>query len=163
MAPFGFFKRRPKPLVIQDALGTFTLQNPAKDKFYKGTIQWLGTAAPVRLEPDDPETLRADAALENLREIVNHAAEWDRNIRQYAAEEMAEEDGMIETWQETADGSPLAVTKEEFIRRISMGFIYIHAGGDVFFDYGLDDMFTDHGLEIHAHIPGGIEYCGIWG
>lgn len=165
MSILKLFKRKSKSLVINNELGTFVLRHPGKDKAYKGTISWLDTEAIVNLELDNNETLTADVALENLRKIAVKAAEWDRKIRQYAAEDMADSDGMIEIWgnSDDADSDFSYITKEEFISRISIGFIYIYMNGEIFFDYDLDGMFTDHGLGIDANISGEILSSQIWG
>ena len=104
----------------------------------------------------------ADAALAHLCGIMAEAGEWDRRLRAYAADEMAGGDGWIETWEDEDSGGSRR-TREEFIRRLSIGFIRVHRDGTLFFYYDLDGMFTDHGLGIHANISGEIfsyEICG---
>lgn len=163
MSIFHFFRPKPDPLVIHDELGTFTLKRPNQDTDYEGTINWLGAEASVSLEIDSRERLTADTALENLRRIAASAAEWDRKIRQFAAEDMADSDGRIEIWEEDGNGDYSRITKEEFIRRISIGFIHIYADETIFFYYNPDEMFTDHGLGIRAMVSGEIlssEICG---
>ena len=41
--------------------------------------------------------------------------------------------------------------------------IGIAVAASIFFDYNLDDMFTDHGLGVNADISGKIESCALWG
>lgn len=163
MSILGLFKGKPKPLVIHDELGTFTLKHPGKDSAYKGTIQWLDTESLVSLEIDNGETMTASTALETLHRIAADAAGWDKRIREYAANDMADSNGIIETWEDDGDDGFSFLTKEAFISRISIGFIYIHSDGSIFFDYDLDGMFTDHGLGVSVDISGEILSSGIYG
>lgn len=161
----GLFRRKPEPLIINDPLGKFTLQNPKKDNTYEGEIDWLGTEVFVDLETDGPDSHTADAALKILRKIAEETAQWDRRLRQYAAEEMSDGDGKVEVWEgdEDSDDGYSYLTKEEFISRISMGFIHINKDGTIAFYYDTDGMFTDHNLEIRADISGEIlcaDLCG---
>lgn len=163
MSILKWFRRKPEALVIQDELGTFLLEHPQSDRFYEGTVPWPPEEeALVDLEIDGGEPPAADAALAHLCGIMAEAGEWDRRLRAYAADEMAGGDGWIETWEDEDSGGSRR-TREEFIRRLSIGFIRVHRDGTLFFYYDLDGMFTDHGLGIHANISGEIfsyEICG---
>lgn len=163
MSIWGLFKGKPEPLVIYDALGTFTLEHPQKDSFYEGEIQWPGGEAMVDLEIDGGGSMTADAARRHLHSIAAESAVWDKRIREYAAGDMAGSDGNIEIWEDDGSGGGSSLTKEAFIRRISIGFIRIQADGTIFFYYDLDGMFTDHGLGVYADVSGDIsssEICG---
>ena len=159
-----FKKKQPEPLVIEDQLGTFTMKNPEKDNYFSGEIDLLGRKADVMLEPDGKESGTAQNALRHLHIFVANAADWDAKIKQCAADEFAEKDGAIETWggcESDSDGE--VISKEEFIRRIELNFICFYSDGSLFLDYDLDDMYTDHGLGVNAHISGKIESCALWG
>ena len=160
MSILGLFKRKPEPLIIRDELGTFILEHPQTDDCYEGAVRWPAGEALVSLDVDSEETLTADIALGYLRRIAAESAQWDERIRAYAAEDLSNGDENIETWEN--DGASY-LTKEAFIRRISIGFIHIHTDGNLFFYYDLDGMFTDHGLGVYADISGEIlssEICG---
>ena len=164
MSIFKRFNKKPEPIVINDELGTFTLKNPEKDKFYDGTVNWLGVDVGVSLRLDSSDSLTADITLKNLHEIVAQAADWDKKLRQYAVEDMCDEDGLIEIWgdwDEEDEASP--ITKEEFLSRISLGFMHVYPNDEIYFDYDLDGMFTDHGLGIFANTSGEILSSGLQG
>ena len=165
MSILELFRRKPQPLTINVPLGTFTLQNPKKDNSYEGSIKWLDTEALVDLDVDSTDSHTADKALASLHKIVEETARWDRRLREYAAEEVSDEDGKVEIWQgdEDSDGDCSYITKEKFISRLSMGFIHIKNNGDVVFYYDMDEMFTDHSLEIRANVSGEILFAGICG
>ena len=153
-------KSKPEPVVIHDSLGTFTLNR----KNYEGEVKLPGLEITVFLETDGEEKTTAFASLQSLRAFVKNAADWDERIRQFAADDFAGKDGTIEIWGD-CDGNNEGgfISKDEFMRRISMNFIQFYADGSLFFDYDLDEMFTDHGLGVHAHISGRIESCALWG
>ena len=157
-------KPEPEPLVIEDELGTFTLSDPEKYHSYSGDTEMLGRSVTVFLETDDDGQTTADAALRHLHSFAANAAGWDEKIKKFAADDFAEQDGTIETWGGCeSDSEGEVISKEEFIRRISLNFVQFYRDGSLFLDYSLDDMFTDHGLGVNADISGKIESCALWG
>lgn len=166
MSFFDLFKKKPEPLVINDELGTFTNKNPGKDNFYSGEINMLGKNVSVDLKCDSADSATADIALENFRRFAESADEWDKKIRNYIADYMSDEDGTVEIWGDDEDSDEddvSQITREEFLRRISIGFIIIYPNGDLFIDYNMDGMFSNHGMGISADISGEILSCGLWG
>ena len=161
MSILSLFRKKPDSITINDEMGTFILQNPLKDKLYDGEIKWLGREVSVSLYCDSGDSPAADIALENLRRIVAESAGWDKKLRQCAVEYAAGEDGFVEIWGENADFPP--ITTEEFLCRISLGFLYVYPNGEIYFDYDLDEMFADHGLGIYANISGEILSVGLMG
>lgn len=165
MSILRLFRKKPNPIIINDELGTFILKNPLKDKTYDGEISWLGREVSVSLYCDSGDSLTADIALENLRKIAAESADWDKRLRQCAVEYMASEDGSVEIWGDAADSGDTIppITTEEFLSRISLGFMYVYPNGQIYFDFDLDEMFTDHGLGIYANISGEISSVGLMG
>lgn len=84
-----------------------------------------------------------------------------RAIKDFAADEMAEDDGMIYTWE--GDEGETAVSKEEFKRRLSDGSIYVEPSGDFCFSYELDEMFTDHSMSVKGNISGKMDSVSLEG
>ena len=158
----GLFMPKPKPapVVIRDFLGTFTLD---KENFC-GEVTLLGHEMTVFLETDGEGKSTADTALKNLHAFVPKAAEWDAAVKEFAAADFADENGMIDTWGGCgSDSEGEIISKEEFMRRTEMNFIQFNRDGSLFFDYSLNDMFTDHGLGVNADISGKIHSCALWG
>lgn len=142
-------------------MGRFTLE---KGNSYSGDVMLLGREVSVFLETDGEGITTADAALQALHVFAEDVRKWDAEIKKSAADEFAREDGMIETWGGCEDDSEgEVISKEEFMRRIEMNFIQFYRDGSLFFDYSLDDMFTDHGLGVNADISGRIFSCALWG
>lgn len=163
MSILNFFKKKSEPFVINDDIGTFT--KTKKDKLYRGKIKWLDVDDVfVSLYCDSDDSITANIALENLRNIVAKAEEWDEQIKKYIANNMSDKYGMVEIWGDTdTDDDISQITKEEFLSRISIGFIHIYPNGEIFFDYDMNGMFTDHGMGVDANISGEISSCGLWG
>ena len=151
-------KPKPEPLVIEDELGTFTLD---KENFC-GDVTLPGRKISVFLQTDGDGQTTADAALKSLHTFVQKVEEWDAAIKKFAADDFAKKDGTIETWG-SCDSDSEIISKEEFMRRITMNFIQFYRDGSIFLDYDLDDMYTDHGLGVDADISGKIESCALWG
>ena len=77
---------------------------------------------------------------------------------------MCNKDGMVEIWgdwDEESEAEP--ITKDEFLSRISIGFIHINPVDEIYFDYNLDGMFTDHGYGIYANFSSEILSFGLEG
>ena len=162
MSIWSIFRKKPEPLVIQDGLGVFTLEDPQKSRLYEGEINWLGQEVSVSLYCDDG-ALTAETALENLRRLMAEAADWDAKLRQCAVEEMSGEDGMVEIWGDGTEEEVPPITAAEFLSRISLGFLDVYPNGELYFDYDLDGMFTDHGLGICADMLGKALSVGLVG
>lgn len=160
----GQKKPNPSPLVIEDDLGRFTLNDPGREDSYWGEVLLLGKSVSVCLKTDGDEKMTAVSALNNLHAFAANVADWDAEIKRFAADDFANKDGMIETWGSCDnDGDGERISKEEFMRRINLNFICFYSDGSIFLDYSLDDMFTDHGLGVNADISGNIESCALWG
>lgn len=153
---------KPEPLVIEDELGRFVMENPHREDSYWGDVNLLGRDVSVCLRIDGSGQMTASAALKNLHTFAAHADDWDARIKQFAADDFVDQDGTIETWGGAERDSEI-ISKEEFMRRIEMNFICFYSDGSIFLDYDLDDMFTDHGLGVDADISGKIESCTLWG
>lgn len=154
---------KPAPIVITNELGSFTYYE--KSGQFDGSVEWCGNMVDVFLEPDEGEELTINASMEYLRKSLAQAQEWEQKLKAYSADEMAESDGLILIWgspEQLQDDVP-PITKEEYIKRMSLGFFQVYANGELYFDYNLDDMFTDHGMGIQANISGEILSAALEG
>lgn len=162
-----FGKRKPKKeiIIIQDSFGEFTLDPNKKYPQFHGMINWCGETCYVYLEPDGNDVFTAEQSLAVLHRLMEQAEDWDRRLKAYSAEQKAEKDGLVHIWgspdQLNEDVPP--ITKEEYISRMSLCLLDIMADGNLYFDFSLDDMFTDHGEGIDAVIDGQICSAGLQG
>lgn len=162
-----FGKREPKiePVIIHDSLGDFSLEIKKKLRIFQGKIDWCGEECMVYLEADGDELLTAHQSLEILHKLTENAHDWDKRLKEYSADQKADENEMIEIWSNHGDfeSDVQPITKEKYISRMSLSFMDISANGNIYFDYDLDGMFTDHGEGIAAMISGEICSAGLQG
>lgn len=152
-------------IIIHDDICDLTLDPNKSFPQFEGVVSWCGTECEVWLEPDDTERYSAEGSLTVLHKLMESPEDWDRRLREYSAEQKVKSDGMVEIWgspDQLQDVVP-PITKDEYISRMRINFISISANGDIYFDYDLDDMFTDHGEGINANISGEIYSAGLQG
>ncbi len=72
-----FGKREPKKtlVVIQDALGEFTLDPNQNYPEFEGVVNWCGEQCNVYLDPDDNDTGTAKQSLAILHRLLEQAEE----------------------------------------------------------------------------------------
>ena len=78
------------------------------------------------------------------------------------ADHLADENGMIETWEGESQGD-VHITRDELIKRLSLTFIYIDVNGSGSVLVNLDGMFTDHSYEVYFGADGTFEANGLMG
>ncbi|MBR6617005.1 MAG: DUF2262 domain-containing protein [Oscillospiraceae bacterium] len=142
-----------------DGIGEFEWKRYRTCSSFNGQIQWCEELIGVELESDGPGTKTANRALAVLQKIYARQKELTESVFCKCAEDVARDDGMIETWQEEAS----FITKEEFLERISVGFIHIWQDGSMHFTIEADGIFTDHALEVEVTPAGEIVAEGFSG
>lgn len=156
---------KPVPIVITNELGSFTNAKLRELRQFEGEVDWCGKTVTVFLGNDSDESETIDKASDILRKLLDNADEWDKKLKEYSADDLCESDGLIHIWGscEQFEDDVKPVTKKEYMERISLGFMDISPNGDIYFDYDLDEMFTDHGMGINANISGEIFSSGLEG
>lgn len=154
-----------QPFVIHtEELGDFAMQRAGVYVEFSGQIVWMGEECEVTLCPDAENVRTIDKSLESLKVLASSMKEWDRKVKDFAADELAEDDGMIYiyTW-ESEEGTP--VSKEDFKRRLSFEGIKIEPSGDFCFSYKYksDEMFTDYFMYAEGNISGKMKSASLDG
>lgn len=153
-----------QPFVIHtEELGDFTMQRAGVYVEFSGQIMWLGKECEITLCPDAANVRTIDKSLEALKVFASSMDEWDRKVKDFAADELAEDDGMIYiyTW-ESEEGTP--VSKEEFKRQLSLERINIEPSGNFCFsyEYKSDEMITEH-MYADGNISGEMKSASLDG
>lgn len=144
-----------KPVLIQDELGTFTLNR--EYDWFEGEISWLGSTQRVLLDQDeDGDT--ANGALQTLRMLMSDASKWDKILRDYAAEQLTE---LANDWQDDEDED--GITKEAFAERIGTPSFHISSDGSFEAEYEDDDMFYGHWIVVYGNADGELDDANIEG
>ena len=111
-------------------------------------------------DTDNPKT--ASAATAHLMKILEDKEGFEKRVYDAMAGFMADEDGMISTWEGENEGD-VTLTKEEFIKRLSLDVIMLNPDGSGYVEVGLDDMFTDHCYLVDINPDGSFEDHGLLG
>ena len=117
-----------------------------------------GSGVSVYLQCDPDNCHRAVRATEAFLRFQADRESLERQIFQAVADDLSDEDGMVETW----DDETGTITREELIKRLSLELLSFEDGGiDIL--VGLDDLFTDHAYSLWMNKDGSISINGLWG
>jgi len=115
-----------------------------------------GVSVYLQCDPDNCHT--AYGATEAFLRFQADRESLERQIFQAVADDLSDEDGMVETWDDEAG----TITREELIKRLSLELLSFEDGGiDIL--VGLDDLFTDHAYSLWMDGDGSISINGLWG
>jgi hypothetical protein len=115
-----------------------------------------GVSVYLQCDPDNCHT--AYGATEAFLRFQADRESLERQIFQAVADDLSDEDRMVETWDDEAG----TITREELIKRLSLELLSFEDGGiDIL--VGLDDLFTDHAYSLWMNEDGSISVNGLWG
>lgn len=140
-----------KPVVIENSLGTFTLDR--RYDWYEGSIDYLGKTCTVMLTVEEGST-DATAALAKLEELCVDLSSVDHAARAYAADQMLEN---------ASDWCEEELTREQFIERMDYPSITIEHDGSVGFMFDDGGMFAGHVIVVDMAADGSFERADIEG
>lgn len=144
-------KEYEQPVIIEDpVLGEFELNKELN--IFEGAIEWLGNEVSVIIDQDAEEADSATDGLKRLRDLVDHAADWDQKMRAFAAEKLVE---LANDWlQDSDEQDPQAITAKDFAERIELSELSIAEEGEFSAYYNDDDMFWGHIIIIEGNDDG---------
>ncbi|MDO5119565.1 MAG: DUF2262 domain-containing protein [Coriobacteriales bacterium] len=140
-----------KPVVIENSLGTFTLDR--RYDWYEGSIDYLGKTCTVMLTVEEGST-DATASLAKLEELCVDLSSVDHAARAYAADQMLEN---------ASDWCEEELTREQFIERMDYPSITIEHDGSVGFMFDDGGMFAGHVIVVDMAADGSFERADIEG
>ena len=112
----------------------------------------------IYLECDPDNCHTAYKTTKAFLDIYKERTAFEKKIFEAVADDIANDEGMIETWDEEIG----TITKEDFIKRISFCFLSFESDG-VDIMVNLNDLFTDHGYSLYMNNDGSISINGLWG
>lgn len=145
-----------RPVVIEDELGSFTLNRELSQ--FEGEIDWLGNECSIMLQADEEYGDCADNALAALHNICADVVGWDSRLRAFAAEELTDS---ANDWR--GDEETEEITPESFAQRITLAFIDIDEEGGIAVFFDDDGMFASHSIHIEGNADGQLESADLWG
>lgn len=187
---FGFGKKKDEkktfePITVENELGMFTLERFKRYDgkiffYYSGDTNIRQGTKSICVSADVfcdggadcvDESYCADKGFARLKDIVENFADWDERLKKCVLDEVMEPDelesGMIAIWGSSDDcrndveAEP--VSKEEFLRRIYIRHIDVFDDGSLQFMFCLDDMYTDHQMDVIVDKDGNITECKLEG
>ena len=143
----SFIAEYEKPVIMEDALGTFTLNR--RYSWYEGTISWCDQLCSVLLETEEGET-DCSRGLSALRQITQDSPAFDAGVRKQIADKTMD---LLEDWYDEP------VTREDYMRGLGTPSITIDTNGNIefSFDCGEYDFYAGHVLIVPVSADGTAE------
>ena len=160
---FGSKKPERELKVIHDKYCDFTEMDDGS--WYKGTVKWHNCDCDIVLDTDEypSEHPTIEKALAVFHMLYENMEEWDRKVKECAAAEFMDENGMIGIWGDgKADNVP-PMPKEDFINELDVFEMHITENGKLTFRIPADGLFTDHEFVIETDSNGENMSCSLWG
>lgn len=139
-----------KPVTFEGEGMNFTLNR--RVGWFEAEVNWLKT--PISLVFDAEED-RADA-LQTARTLLDAQEEWDRRVREYAAEELT---GLANDWAE----DPSEITKKQFADRLELESIEVREDGGFQFWFGDGELFYGHSIWVSGDVEHGPDGADMEG
>ena len=160
---FGSKKPEREFKVVHDKYCDFTDTDDVSE--YKGTVKWHNYDCDIVLDVDEypSENPTIEKALAVFHMLYENMENWDRKIKECAAAEFMDENGMVEIWGDGKEDNVPPMPKEDFINNLDVFEIHIKENGELTFRIPADGLFTDHELVIETAISGENMTCSLCG
>ncbi len=129
---------------------------------FKGRVLWCGGSCDVLMEPDDAESgyLNAEKALSIFDEVYENKQEWDRKVKECAAAEFMDGNGMVSTGGDgKVESEVTSMQKEEFIGRLAVNRITVLNSGELSFRMSAGGLLDGRDIEVDTDISGESMFC----
>ncbi len=154
--------------VNSKVLGKLILNKELNRYETESDIEWCGGMVGISISCEDDDI---NECLPVAEEFYNNRQEWDRKIREYAAEQLTElaNDWLADEYYEEDDESdeetePVhEITEKEFAERIMICDISFDSDRNFTVYYADDDMFWGHSILVDGNIETGFESAEIAG
>jgi len=160
---FGNKKPEREFKVVHDKYCDFTDTDDVSE--YKGTVKWHNYDCDIVLDVDEypSENPTIEKALAVFHMLYENMENWDRKVKECAAAEFMDENGMVEIWGDGKEDNVPPMPKEGFINNLDVFEIHIKENGELTFRIPADGLFTDHELVIETDISGENMTCSLCG
>ena len=139
----AILEEQKKPVTFwEEGLGTFTLNRQVN--WFETEIDWLGTSVSLTFDKDEDRA----GCVKNAKALLASAAEWDKRVREYAAEELT---SLANDWAEDEE----EITREGFMERMEPESIEVRADGAFEFWFADGEMFYGHSIHVTGNLTDG--------
>ena len=160
---FGSKKPEKELKIVHDKYCDFTGMDDVSE--YKGTVKWHNYECDILLDIDEypSENPTIEKSLAVFHMLYENMEEWDRKVKECAAAEFMDENGMVEIWGDGKEDNVPPMPKEDFINALDVFEIHIAENGELTFRIPADGLFTDHEFVIETDISGENMTCSLCG
>ena len=145
----AILEEQKKPVTFrEEGLGTFTLNRQVD--WFETEINWLGTEISLTIDMEEAR----EEALQNAKTLLASAADWDKRVRECAADELLQN---ANDWNQEMekDGETPTITREQFMERMELESIEVMADGSFQFWFADGDMFYGHSIWVSGDLENG--------
>ena len=153
----AILEEQKKPVTFrEEGLGTFTLNRQVD--WFETEINWLGTEISLTIDMEEAR----EEALQNAKTLLASAADWDKRVRECAADELLQN---ANDWNQEMekDGETPTITREQFMERMELESIEIRADGSFEFWFADGDMFYGHSIHVSGDMENGPDDASMEG
>ena len=153
----AILEEQKKPVTFwEDGLGTFTLNRQVD--WFETEVDWLGTEISLTIDMEEER----EEALRNAKTLLASAADWDKRVRAYAADELV---SLANDWSQEMDddGETPTITREQFMERMELESIEIGGDGSFTFWFGDGDLFYGHSIRVSGDLENGPDEASMEG
>ena len=145
----AILEEQKKPVTFwEEGLGTFTLNRQVD--WFETELDWLGTEISLTIDMEEAR----EEALQNAKTLLASAADWDKRVRECAADELLQN---ANDWNQEMekDGETPTITREQFMERMELESIEVRADGSFQFWFGDGDLFYGHSIWVSGDLENG--------
>ena len=153
----AILEEQKKPVTFwEEGLGTFTLNRQVD--WFETELDWLGTEISLTIDMEEDR----EEALQNAKTLLASAADWDKRVRAYAADELV---SLANDWSQDMDedGETPTITREQFMERMELESIEIGGDGSFTFWFGDGDLFYGHSIRVSGDLENGPDDASMEG
>ncbi len=153
----AILEEQKKPVTFwEEGLGTFTLNRQVD--WFETELDWLGTEISLTIDMEEDR----EEALRNAKTLLASAADWDKRVRAYAADELV---SLANDWSQDMDedGETPTITREQFMERMELESIEIGGDGSLTFWFGDGDLFYGHSIRVSGDLENGPDDASMEG
>ena len=153
----AILEEQKKPVTFwEEGLGTFTLNRQVD--WFETELDWLGTEISLTINMEEER----EEALRNAKTLLASAADWDKRVRAYAADELV---SLANDWSQDMDedGETPTITREQFMERMELESIEIGGDGSFTFWFGDGDLFYGHSIRVSGDLEHGPDEASMEG